>query len=105
MSDDKQHALRIGELADRLIQAYIHRAGSEDTVLALGEVEAESDNLVRDLSALVLTLAYRAADSMTVYCLTDPQRRVVPEKLDDLQFRWNDGVERWALEKRGQTHG
>lgn len=91
---------RIEGYADRLIEAYMHRAGSEDTSLILDELQDSSEDLLRDLGELVITLTFRAANALTVYDITDPKRRLVPEKIDRLRGQLEDVARRWTLEVR-----
>ncbi|MEN0023230.1 MAG: hypothetical protein AAGC61_08100 [Microbacterium sp.] len=105
MNAYEEHGPRIEGFADRLIEVYVHRAGSEDTSLILDELEESSDNLTRDLGELVVTLAFRAANAMTVYDITDLERRLVPEKLDRLREQLEDATRRWTQELREATNG
>lgn len=104
-NDYEQNAERIEEFATRLIDAYMHRAGSEDSGRVLDDLEDSSENLVADLGRLVLTLAFKAADAMTVYDITDPERRVTAEKIDQLRELLADGLARWALEQKEANDG
>ncbi|MFJ4175803.1 hypothetical protein [Microbacterium sp. NPDC089696] len=105
MNAYEERGPRIEGFADRLIEVYVHRAGSEDTSLILGELEDSSENLMRDLGELVVTLAFRAANAMTVYDLTDPQRRLVPEKIDRLREQLEDATRRWTRELKEAANG
>lgn len=70
-------------VAERLISAYVHRAGSEDPQLIVGEfVESHEDvqEALDGLAELVLTLAARAADLSTPVDIWDPMRRIDPAK-------------------------
>lgn len=100
-----ERAPRIEGYADRLIEAYRGRAGSEDVGLILDEVQDSSSDLVRDLGELVASLAFKAADALTVYDVMDPQRRLVPEKIDRLRAQMEDATRRWIREVKEVSHG
>lgn len=89
----------VAAVADRLIDAYATRAGSEDAKNILGEYadkEADGEGQVRALARLVVTLAERAADASTVYDIWDPERAIVPEKINRLTAMAVDAGARWA---------
>ncbi|WP_223626737.1 hypothetical protein [Microbacterium sp. EST19A] len=98
MSAYEERGARHEGFADRLIEVYMHRAGAEDTGLILDEFQDTSDDIVRDLAELVVTLAFKAANPLTVYDITDPERRVVPEKIDRLRKQIEDATARWLKE-------
>lgn len=91
--------------ADRLIEVYMHRVGSEDTGRILDEFQDSSDDIVRDLTELVITLAFRAANALTVYDITDPERRLAPEKIDRLTSQMKDATQRWFKQEKEARHG
>ncbi|MBD8012658.1 hypothetical protein H9633_10150 [Microbacterium sp. Re1] len=83
MSNEAKRIARNSELADRMIAAYVHRAGSEDPLTYLTEFVESMDSeqeAVDRLAELVLTLAEKAAQASTVVDIWDPRRRVDPTK-------------------------
>lgn len=89
----------VSAVADRLIDAYATRAGSEDARAILTEYadkEADGDGQVIALACLALKLAERAADASTVYDIWNPERPIVPEKVNRLTAMAVDAGVRWT---------
>lgn len=89
----------VSAVANRLIDAYVTRAGSEDAKNILGDYadkEADGDGQVIALARLVMKLAERAADASTVYDIWSPERPIVPEKVNRLTAMAVDAGIRWA---------
>lgn len=95
----------VSVVADRLIDVFATRAGSEDTREILGayaDKEADGDGQVIALARLVVKLAERAADASTVYDIWDPARRIVPEKINRLTALVVDAGIRWGEQLKKQ---
>lgn len=89
----------VSVVADRLIDVFATRAGSEDARKILGayaDEEADDDGQVIALARLVIKLAERAADASTVYDIWDPERPIVPEKINRLTAMAVDAGIRWG---------
>lgn len=85
MSTIDDRVARTDAVAARLIDVYMHRAGAEDSGLILEEFAESSDDAVRALAELALTLAFYAADALTLYDITDPVRRLDLSKIARLE--------------------
>ncbi len=96
---------RIEGFADRLIDVYVGRSGSDDTGATLDELQDSSTDLVRDLAELVVSLAFRAADAMTVHDISRPDGRLVPAKVNRLRRQLEEATQLWLKELKGVSHG
>ncbi|MGP6172002.1 hypothetical protein ACTU6V_12445 [Microbacterium sp. A204] len=79
VTDLKALIARNNSFADRLMEAYVNRAGSEDPHLMVQEFVGaydEAQEALDGLAQLVLTLAERAADLSTPVDIWDPERRI-----------------------------
>ncbi|WP_152641845.1 hypothetical protein [Microbacterium hydrocarbonoxydans] len=93
----------VSAIADRLIDAFVNRAGSEDARNILTEYadkEDDGDRQVVALARLVMKLAERAADATTVYDIWSPERPIVPEKINRLTALVFDAGIRWGEESK-----
>lgn len=73
---------RNNAILDRMIEQMVHRAGSEDTSIAIVEfIESfPADEQVAELMMLTLSAVERAAQYSTVVDIWDPERRIDPGK-------------------------
>lgn len=91
-------------VADRLIDVFMTRAGSEDARTILADYvdgESSGDGQVVALARLVMKLSERAADASTVYDIWSPRRQIAPEKIARLTALVVDAGARWAEELKG----
>ncbi|WP_045265117.1 hypothetical protein [Microbacterium oxydans] len=89
----------VSAVADRLIDVFATRAGSEDARKILGayaDKEADGDGQVIALARLVFKLAERAADASTAYDIWDPERPIVPDKINRLTAQVVEAGIRWG---------
>lgn len=79
MSEQAARIARNANLADRLIESVVNRAGSEDTAILIAEFidsfESDEDKIF-ELMYLTLTVVERAADYSTPVDIWDPHRRI-----------------------------